>query len=304
MTDSIVDKAKEVLSMHFIDARGRPVKTPYYQHQLQVLYERQFFEWVVAKALRELVKEGRLVMLDKDNVAELGRLKIVHGIRFYANADAMVGPDAEQSMKRRVMASARHVEKYSDAKHTRVAGRHLESLVKAQLKASQFEIVGEHTSEYAGRKWIETDHNLDFIAHKKGKKLTIGVEVKNTLGIIPREEIDIKIDICDRLGIVPVFAVRWIKPHLNCIRKQGGFSWMFRVQMFPLGYEKFVSDFSKRFSVRGKSSDDKAGRGNSNFPVTVRTELPEKPVAIFEQWVAKVEDNPPSVDTSHRCTQL
>ena len=243
-------------------------------------------------------------MLDKDNVEGLGRLKIVHGIRFYANADAMVEPGAEQAMKRRVMASARHVEKYSDVKHTRVAGRHLESLVKAQLKASQFEIVGEHSSEYAGRKWVETDHNLDFIAHKKGKNLTIGVEVKNTLGIIPREEIDIKIDICKHLGIVPVFAVRWIKPHSNCIHKQGGFSWMFKVQMFPLGYEKFVSDFSKRFSIRGKSGNDGMSRNRFNFPVTVRTELPEKSVAIFEQWVAKVEDDPPNVDTSHRCTQL
>ena len=304
MTDRIVAEAKKVLLRHFTDARGRPVKTPYYQHQLQVLYEQQFFEWVVAKALRELVEEGHVVMFDKNNVAGLGRLKVVHGIRFYASADAVNEAGAEQTMKKHVMAAARHVEKYSDANHTRVAGRHLESLVKAQLKASQFEIVGEHTNEYGGQKWSKTDHNLDFIARKRGTNLTIGVEVKNTLGIIPREEIDIKIDICKHLGIVPVFAVRWIKPHFNCIRKQGGFSWMFKVQMFPLGYEKFVSDFSKRFSIRGKSTNKNKSRSKSDFPVVVRTELPEKSVAIFEKWVAEVKDNPPTIDTSQRCTQL
>ena len=109
------------------------------------------------------------------------------------------------------------------------------------------------------------------------------------------------------MEIVPVFAVRWVKPYIECIRKQGGFSWIFKVQMFPLGYEEFVGSVRRRLSV-GKSSGRRANadagtrRMRNEYPVTVRTELPEKSVAKFDEWVARVEDDPPAVDTSYRCT--
>ena len=210
-------------------------------------------------------------------------------------------------MAKHVLATARLVDRYSDAKHARVAGKHLESLVKMQLRASQFEIVGEHTAEYDGKEWDETNHNLGFVARRKGKDLAIGVEVKNTPGCMRAGEIDIKIDICKDLEIVPVFAVRWIKPYIECMRKQGGFSWIFKVRMFPLGYEEFVGNVRRRLSV-GKSSGRRANadagtkRLFSEYPVTVRTELPEKPVAKFDEWVARVDDDPPAVDTSYGCT--
>ena len=73
-------------------------------------------------------------------------------------------------------------------------GAQLESLVRSQLQISQFEIVGVHTNEYLGRRWTDTNHNLDIIARKKGKDFAIGVEVKNTLGGMDPEEIDVKIE--------------------------------------------------------------------------------------------------------------
>lgn len=191
MADSKVAEAKEVLAKHFVDRRGRPVKTPYYHHQLQVLYEAQFFDWVVTRALHELVDEGKLARFDSSNVAGLGDLTIGSKMRFYGSTAALDDPAGRSAMAKHVLTTARLVDRYSDAKHTRVAGKHLESLVKMQLRASQFEIVGEHTAEYDGKKWDETNHNLDFVARRKGKDFAIGVEVKNTLGCMRAEEIDI-----------------------------------------------------------------------------------------------------------------
>ena len=121
------------------------------------------------------------------------------------------------------------------------------------------------------------------------------------------EEIGIKMDICKGLETVPVFAVRWIRPYIERMRKQGGFSWIFKVQVFPLGYEEFVGNVRRRLSV-GKSSGRRANadagpkRLLGEHPVTVGTELPEKSVGKFDEWVSKVEDNPPAVGTSYRCT--
>ena len=68
------------------------------------------------------------------------------------------------------------------------------------------------------------------------------------------KEIDVKIDICRHLGIVPVFAVRWNKPYVNCVYKQGGFRWFFKMQMFPIGQEKLVNQLVCQ-AVRGAAAE-------------------------------------------------
>lgn len=266
-----------------------------------MLYEKDFFEWVVTYALRDLVEEGFLTVFNSGNVDGLDRLESTKRLRFYASAAALRNDKDVDGMKRRVLSTAREVARYSDPKHTSVAGRHLESLVKSQLQILQFKVVGMHTAEHAGRTWDKTGHNLDFVAEKPGTNLAIGVEVKNTLSIMDPKEIDVKIDMCEHLGIVPVFAVRWIRPYFDCIAKQGGFCWVFKTQMCPLGQEEFVKKLYKRFSVQGGKNH--STDINKMFPVSVRTELPEKPVAAFKKWVDKVEDSPPPTDTSHRCAK-
>ena len=299
MADTKVEEAKDVLRRHFADARGRPTKTPFHQHHLQVLYEADFFEWVVRYALKELVDEGFLTVFDKNNVDGLDRHEVTKRMQFYVSSAALRSGKDLDGMKRRVLSTATDVERYSRPRHTSVVGKHLEALVKSHLQILRFEIVGTHTSEYAGRSWSRTNHNLDFVAKKSGTNLTIGVEVKNTLSLMNPKEIDIKIDMCEHLGITPVFAVRWIKPYIDCIQKQGGFGWMFKTQMYPLGYEEFVKRLYKRFSLQG--SGGRNARKKREFPETVRTELPEKSVAVFKKWVGKIQKNPPPTDTSHRC---
>lgn len=301
MVDAKVEEAKDVMRRHFVDTRGRPVKTPFHQHHLQVLYEADFFEWVVTYALRELVDEGFLVVFDSKSVGGLNLHEATKRLRFYASSAALRDNKDVDEMKRRIMSAAEHVARYSNPRHTVVVGKHLEALVKSQLQILQFDVVGMHTAKYAGRTWSKTNHNLDLIAKKPGTKLAIGVEVKNTLSIMDPREIDIKIDMCDHLGVVPVFAVRWIKPYFDCILKQGGFAWMFKTQMYPLGYEGFVKRLYARFSLKGNNGRNTVKK--RGFPVTVRTELPERPVETFKKWVGKIENNPPPTDTSHRCAK-
>ena len=294
---SKVSEAKAVLRRHFVNALNAPIRTPRYQHQLQVLYESDFFWWVIADALRELVDEGYLVMFDRERVPDLADLNYMHVMKFYANANAIKTARDETIMKKHVLSTARMLDRYSSNANNKVLGNHLESLVANQLKILQFEILGRNANRHGGKKWDKTSHNLDLIARRNN--LVIGVEVKNSLNIIPAEEIDVKIDMCRHLGIVPVFAVRWIKPYIDCIRRQGGFSWVFKTQMLPLGHERIAENMYKRLSVLGK----KDGRGHQlEFPITTRSDLPPKSVEIFERWMEKIESCPPTFKSNVRCS--
>ena len=121
----------------------------------------------------------------------------------------------------------------------------MEGLVKAWLRAQGFTIVGTHTAKYQSTEWTKTNHTLDFVANHYSGKLAIGVEVKNTLPVIEKDEIDTKIEMCKHLGIVPVFAVRWLKPHIEHIRINGGFSWMFKTQIYPPGFDELTKTLWK-----------------------------------------------------------
>lgn len=298
LVDDYIDSAKKALAAHFVNSKGDPIKTPYYQRQLQVLYENRFFEWVVSKALKELVNEGRLEAFDKERIPALGDLKIVSGIKFYTSPESVVSDRDKTAMTRRILNMAKIVEKYSGEEHNAMLGKHLEILVKTQLQILQFKIEGTHTRKYGENEWSDTAHTLDFIA--KRKNLAIGVEVKNELGVMDPEEIDTKIDMCSHLGLIPIFAVRWIKPYIECIRQQGGFGWMFKTQILPLGQEKLAHAMFTKFSALHK----KDGLNHRlEFPVSVKPVLPPKSVKRFESWIEGAEKNPPEVDTDVRCVR-
>ena len=286
------------MKSHFTNVRGDPIRTPYYLSQLEVLYEGSYFPWVVSDAVKHLTEEERfLTRFDETSVPELGELNNVSRMSFYANTKALEG-DGENRIRSRIANIAKLVDTYSSPTNSQMLGKHLEALVKAEIRAQGFRIVHEHSAEYKDRQWTATEHDLDLIAELPNTNFAIGVEVKNTLDLMQPSEIDIKIDICAELGIVPVFAVRWIKPYIECIRRQNGFSWVFKTQMYPLGQEDMVAE------LYGKLSElDRFGpTGHAlEWPISVRTNLPPKPTAKFSDWVLRIRDNPPAVDVSERC---
>jgi len=177
---------------------------------------------------------------------------------------------------RHIASSLKLLEPARTVEMTSVVGHHLQALVRAELRANQFEIVGTNTRTYGDKEWISTEHELDFIA-EMGNGEAIGVEVKNTLGYIPQQEFLIKRRMCEHLGIRPVFAVRWMpKSYIYQVYNEGGFGWLFEDQAYPLGQERLCGRLRKRFQ----------------FPVQVMTEIPPRAQRNFSAWVEKLRTGP------------
>ena len=215
----------------------------------------------IKTALQKLEESGHLVSIKKD-VKNVGDAKF-YFLSKYADDSSI------QKIKKKIDVSAKWIRKYSDNKITNMLGDHLHDIVKAELRAQGFEIVGENTRKYFEREWTKTNQTLDIIAKHKTRNLAIGVEIKNTLYLVPISEISEKITICQHLKITPVFACRWLEPHRDEIESNGGFLWQFKKQLYPRGQEKFVEAIRKRFK----------------FPVEVNSELPAMAVKEFESWI-------------------
>ena len=262
--DAYVQQAIPKLLTLFQDEYRRPLRKPYYLRQLQVLLENDYFPWVISNALVQLVDQG---ILHKVRYVSKAHRKLV----FFFNGKLST-PDHERAMMTHIKSIGALIDTYANPTTSRILGKHLEALVKQELRAQGFEVVETEANSYKGRRWTKTNHDLDFIAEHESGNLNIGIEVKNTLSVIEREELDVKLEMCKYLRLRPVFAARWIKPYLNHIAKDyDGFSWVFKTQIFPLGQEDLVKGIYNRL----------------NLPVTVRTDLPPKPVSIFKKWVQR-----------------
>jgi hypothetical protein len=237
--------------------------TPYYLTEVEVLLEKQYFHWITYRAIKSLVSDGYLTE---------------HPVTTkYGSPVIFVARSTPQSTERgqitltHIKSKVKLIETISKPEFTDVIGKHLQFLVKSELRANFFTIEAENSNEYRGKKWTRTGHDLDFIAtHERG--FAIGVEVKNTSPYIPREEFDIKLEMCMYLGLKPVFAVRWMpKSYIYEAYTNGGFGWLFEYQAYPLGFDAMA---------------ERVGRGLS-LPVKVMPELPSRAQDIFSNWVKK-----------------
>ncbi len=175
-----------------------------------------------------------------------------------------------QKIHKKVTSYASWIEKYASKKVTDMLGTHLHDLVKTELRAQNFEMLRDRDArEFNGKSWTISKHSLDIIARHKWKNLTIGVEVKNTLSLTPITEIAIKTRMCVHLGIVPVFAGRWMEAHRKFIEENNGFLWQFKHQLYPRGQEDFVNTIRKRFK----------------FPMSVSGEIPATARKEFSNFI-------------------
>lgn len=68
-----------------------------------------------------------------------------------------------------------------------------------------------------------------------------GCEIKNTLGYIPKEELEAKIKMCAFFNIRPLFIMRWSPKTYNyIIIKEGGFALLFESQIYELSQVELV----------------------------------------------------------------
>src|SRR5262249_42753623 len=83
------------------------------------------------------------------------------------------------------------------------------------------------------------DHDLDRVFVRDG--IPYGVEIKNTLDYIERQELELKIQLCQTLELRPLFIVRMAPAsYIERVRLAGGFTLIFKNQLYPQGSEAFA----------------------------------------------------------------
>jgi hypothetical protein len=92
-----------------------------------------------------------------------------------------------------------------------------------------------NVKQYRGRTWTKTGHDLDRVFERDG--IHYGAEIKNTLRYIDREELEVKLEMCRELELVPLFIMRMApKSYIDMINRQGGYALIFEWQLYPHGY--------------------------------------------------------------------
>jgi hypothetical protein len=277
--DQIVGIAELDLIKRFINVRREPIKTPFYLRQLQVFYERYYSDDITRKALNNLIKKGSLGIIRKKDFPRRNEINHIPDIVFYHNSQ--IKEREQDTLTQKAFRIAKIVNLYSDSSVTKSVGKHLEDLVACELRAQQFNIISKKSNEYNGQKWTGSGSNLDIIATHKVKNLKIGVEIKNSLNVISKKQLEEKIKICNFLGLTPVFAVRWLRPHIHLLKKSNGFAWIFETQIYPRGFNKLVKFIYRRLSIYSR----KTNSIELKFPVTVSGDLPQNSISMFEDWI-------------------
>jgi len=163
---------------HYGTASSCNPNMPYHRKQIEVLFETKYFHWVTDRAVNMLLKEGFLkeVKTTKPNAKFVYR----HDVRY---------------IKREIKKREKILLHYSDPIITKAIGDYAEMLLSFLFRIKGFKIAGCNTNEYKGVRWEESDNNLDFILEKDN--ISYGVEVKNTLSYLEKNEFEIKIRMCE-----------------------------------------------------------------------------------------------------------
>ena len=101
--------------------------------------------------------------------------------------------------------------------------------------------LGRKVRSHRGMEWKETKHDLDRAFERDG--VAYGIEIKNTLGYIEKSELEVKLKMCRFLGLRPLFILRFApKSYINLIREEGGFTLIFKFQLYPYGQKAFADE--------------------------------------------------------------
>lgn len=212
----------------------------FYSTQIETSFEREFFHWIVGRALLEL-----------GNAGEIQRIPVpVSGqtLNFYASKK-------HRYLQRELRKIADLLTRMFDPEFTHAIGRHGELMFDAALGRSGFRAEASNTKEWDGKVWTETNHNLDRIVTRDG--VAYGVEIKNSQNYIPRQELRTKLLLCGHLGVTPLFIMRFApKSYMHEIIKAGGFGLLFEDQIYPWGHSALLSEVRDQLGLKVSSPRD------------------------------------------------
>jgi hypothetical protein len=201
----------------------------FFSRQLEVQNEDKYFHWITNRAIHDVEAEGS-IRSEWRKLSTGTSIKLVwhKSYRFY---------------KRSANQLVSLVEEYSAPNIGGSLGLHGETMVLEGFARTQFVMISRDASHYRDTRWEDSKHNLDFIFERDGK--AYGVEVKNTLGYMDRDEFLLKIRLCGRLGITPVFVCRMLpRSWIFELMKLGGFALILKYQLYPWTHR----DLAKRVS--------------------------------------------------------
>lgn len=206
----------------------------FFSRQLEVQNENEYFHWITNRAIRDLEDEGLIRSEWRQLSTGTGVKLIWHkGYRFY---------------KRSATQLVTLIEEYSDPNIGAALGLHGETMVLEGFARTQFVMASRNTREYQGKVWAETEHNLDFIFERDG--IAYGIEVKNTLGYMDRDEFLIKLKLSKWLGIRPVFVCRMLpRSWIHDLNKAGGFALILKYQLYPWTHRELARKVSDTLSL-------------------------------------------------------
>ncbi|HEX6810530.1 MAG TPA: hypothetical protein VF384_02800 [Planctomycetota bacterium] len=225
-----------------------------YSRQLEVLHEERFFHWVTNKAIQHLVAAGT-VAVDK-GAAGAPNVLFHRSHRYPRRASAKL---------RELIAEHSH----PDIGHQ--IGQHAELLVSQAFFEAGFQFVGKNVSELDGVKWTESDHDLDFVFQRDGRRY--GIEIKNKLGYANLgDELRLKARIAKHLGCVPLHVVRFLpKTWIFETITSGGFVLVFKWQLYHPAHQGLADRLAKELRL----------------PVRVTSSFSGDDLARFLSWHAK-----------------
>lgn len=231
--DPAIDAAKERLRALF---SGQPQRL-FYSTQIETALEREFFHWIVGKGLVELASE--------DTVQRATEVVQGNSVNFYAHPK-------HRYWRREMRKMTGLLGRMFDPDFARAVGRHGELMFDAALGRNGFRAEARDTNSWNGLTWTTSGHNLDRILTRDG--FAYGAEIKNTQNYISRQELRTKLDICDHLGITPLFIVRFApKSYIHEIIQRGGFALLFEEQLYPMGHSALLSEVKTTLGLKVSS---------------------------------------------------
>lgn len=247
--DAVVDQAKDAIRAFFEGEQGNV----FYKQQLEVIFEEKFFHWVTSRALSELAAEGHIAE-EASELPGIGVIKLYHAT-------------AHRYWRRQAKELIALVGRFSTPGFTAGLGAQGELMFDAALPTVGFLPVGRKVRAYGEREWDETAHDLDRVFVRDG--IAYGTEIKNTLKYIPRDELMVKIRMCNHLGLRPLFVVRAAaKSYIHEVRLVGGFTLVFKYQLYPFGQKPFADEV----------------RGALRLPVDSPARIADGTVQRFLSW--------------------
>jgi hypothetical protein len=219
--DPVVDQAKESIRVFFEQERTNV----FYKQQLEVIFEDHYFHWVTSRALSELAAEGHIAV-EREVLPGTGNITFYHAT-------------THRYWRRQAREVIALVARFSAPAFTSGLGAQGELMFDAALASVGFLPTARKVRMYSGKAWTRTEHQLDRVFERDG--VAYGAEIKNTLKYIPRDELTVKLKMCEQFGVRPLFIVRMAaKSYINEV--EGGFTLVFKYQLYPFGQKAFSDE--------------------------------------------------------------